>query len=196
MVIFLWMYHLCMLSLYLKYLPVKINDSLPPLTQEGFAKGSKKNHLAFTQLYCLFLLAFLSAAWSLSWARSPCSFTHQMVGPLPENKQKGLNWSAEWPQEALQPLDEVPPVCVCLMRRLALLFGSILNKPALRENDSPSGWHQVTWGLFIFPRTKHFTPCPARTHDKVQISSPVYRFSSRPIFPCSCSSHVWHQSRM
>lgn len=31
-----------MLSQYLKYLPVKINDSLSPLTQEGFAKGSKK----------------------------------------------------------------------------------------------------------------------------------------------------------
>lgn len=95
-------------------------------------KGSKI-HLAFTQLYCLLLLAFLSTAWSLSWARSPCSFTHQMVGPLPENKQKDLNCSAEWPQEAFQPLDEVPPLCVCLTRTLALLFGIILNKPALRE---------------------------------------------------------------
>lgn len=121
------------------------------------------------------------------WCRSPCSFTHQMAGPLPENKQKGLNCSAEWPQEALQPLDEVPPPCISLTWMLALLFGIILNKPTLLENDRPSGWHQVTRGLFIFPRTKHFTPCPVRTHDKVQISSLLYRFSSRPSFPYSCS---------
>lgn len=117
--------------------------------KKGLLKAAK-NHLAFTQLYCLLLLVFLSTAWSLSWARSPCSFAHQIVGPLPENKQKGLNCSAEWPQEALQPLDEVPPLCVCLTRTLALLFGIILNKPALREQWQPFRLASSHLGPFYF----------------------------------------------
>lgn len=168
---------------------------MPLLIQEGFVKSRKKNQKnkppGICSSYCPFLLAlaFLSIAWiwvGRRWCRSPCSFTHQMVGALPENKQKGLDCSAERPQEALQPLDEVPPLYFCLTWMLALLFGIVLNKPTLLENDSPSAWHQVTWGLFIFPRSKHFTPCLMRTRGEVQISSLLCRFSSRPIFPCSC----------
>lgn len=158
--------------------------------RRGLFKAAKRTWhlLLFTVHFSWLFSSFHGLGAGKRWCGSPCSFSHQMLGPRPENKQKGLNCSAEWPQETLQPLDEVPPLHIPLMLMPPLLSGIILNKPALLENDSPPGWHQVMWGLCSFPRTKHFTPCPVRTHVKVQISSLLNRFSCRPVFPCSCSS--------